>query len=126
MKQYTTPEQTAKLIELGFEKPKSISSIKVTGNIITTAEDLIGEPSSVMGGKITANYSIGELIEMLPSALSPNNDEDCEFHLMLFDDSLYWHVRYTDGDSFCYPSLAIELIDALYDMVVKLKEEGVI
>jgi hypothetical protein len=24
MKQYTTPEQTAKLIELGFEKPKTI------------------------------------------------------------------------------------------------------
>ena len=34
MRQHTTPEQTAKLIELGFEKPKSISSIKVTGSII--------------------------------------------------------------------------------------------
>ena len=108
MKQYTTPEQTAKLIELGLPKPKSKVLFEV-GN------DELGY-----------TYSIGELIEMLPSALSPNNDEDREFHLMLFDDSLYWHVRYTDGDNFCYRSLAIELIDALYDMAIKLKEKGVI
>ena len=112
MKQYTNESQTAKLIELGFEKPCSIASV---------------EPIYGMGGiSIAKAYSIGELIEMLPSALSPNNDEDREFHLMLFDDSLYWHVRCTDGDNLCYSSLAIELIDALYDMVVKLKEEGVI
>lgn len=108
MKQYTTPEQTAKLIELGLPKPKSKVLFEV-GN------DELGYA-----------YSIGELIEMLPSALSPNNDEDREFHLMLFDDSLYWHIRYTDGESLCCRSLAIELIDALYDMVVKLKDEGVI
>ena len=108
MKQYTTPEQTAKLMELGFEKPKSKVSFEV-GN------DELGY-----------TYSIGELIEMLPSALSPNNDEDREFHLLLFDDSLYWHVRYTDGENLYCPSLAIELTDALYDMCVKLKEEGVI
>lgn len=112
MKQYTTPEQTAKLIELGFEKPKSIEVYR-DGHCVPFVEQ-------------QWTYSIGELIEMLPSALSPNNDEDCEFHLMLFDDSLYWYVRYTDGDNFCYPSQAIELIDALYDMIVLLKEEGVI
>lgn len=112
MKQYTTQDQTAKLIELGFEKPCSIASV---------------EPIYGMGGiSVAKAYSIGELIEMLPSTLSPNNDDDCEFHLMLFDDALYWHVRYIDGDSFCYPSQAIELIDALYDMIVLLKEEGVI
>lgn len=111
MNQYTTPEQTAKLIELGFEKPKMAAP---------ALKWVDGEPT------FEPQYTIGELIEMLPSALSPNNDDDCEFHLMLYDDSLYWHVRYTDGDSFCYPSQAIELIDALYDMIVLLKEEGVI
>ena len=112
MNHYTTPEQTAKLIELGFEKPCSIASVV---------------PIYGIGGiSVAKAYSIGELFEMLPSALSSNNDEDCEFHLMLFDDSLYWHVRYADGDNFCYPSQAIELIDALYDVIVLLKEEGVI
>lgn len=115
MKQYTTPEQTAKLIELGFGKPKSIISAMAYMEDFTSEACLDCETA----------YSIGELIEMLPSTLSPN-DADCEFHLMLFDDSLYWHVRYTDGDNFCYPSQAIELIDALYDMIVLLKEEGVI
>lgn len=112
MKQYLSPDQTAKLIELGFEMPKSIEVYR-DGHCVPFVEQ-------------QWVYSIGELIEMLPSTLSPNNDDDCEFHLMLFDDSLYWHVRYIDGDNFCYPSQAIELIDALYDMIVLLKEEGVI
>lgn len=112
MKQYTTPEQTAKLIDLGFEKPKSIEAYRDGHYVPFVEQQLV--------------YSIGELIEMLPSALTPNNNEECEFHLMLFDDSLYWHVRYIEGDNFCYPSQAIELIDGLYDMIVLLKEEGVI
>lgn len=111
MKLYTNNEQTAKLIELGLPKPRYYSADKY---FLTQ-----------VGFEVT-NYSIGELIKMLPSALSPNNDEDREFHLMLFDDSLYWHIRYTDGDNFCYRSLAIELIDALYDMVIVLKKEDVL
>ena len=107
MKEHTTPEQTAKLIELGFEKPKSISSIKVAGDIITTAEDLIGEPSSMMGGKITANYSIGELIEKLPLYR-------IEFDMEIWVD--------TPRGGFYAP----ELIDALFDACVKFKSEGVI
>lgn len=47
MQQYTTPEQTAKLIELGFEKP--------TMKNIPTLEGEINEKW----------YSIGELIEIL-------------------------------------------------------------
>ena len=46
MKQYTTPEQTAKLIELGFEKPR----------LLYFGNNTIGDYA----------YSIGELIEMLP------------------------------------------------------------
>ena len=49
MKQYTTTEQTAKLIELGFEKPKSMN----------------GECNGWQFMPTPA-YSIGELIEMLP------------------------------------------------------------
>lgn len=54
MKQYTTPEQTAKLIELGVEKPKTVLGVG-------TKE----EAGDLELGYICA-YSIGELIEMLP------------------------------------------------------------
>lgn len=123
MKHYTTPEQTAKLIELGFKKPKSISSIKVTGNIISTAEDLIGEPPSVMGGKITANYSIGELIEMLPISFENDNDDTSWLEI---EAGAVWSVSYSSFGFTDYDCERIELIDALFDMVLQLKEEGVI
>jgi hypothetical protein len=121
MKQYTTQEQTAKLIELGFNRPKSISSIKVTGDIITTADDLIGEPSSVMGGKRIANYSIGELIEMLPKVVE---SEDGEYAtLQMYFDLFNWIIEYTGVEETQYATSAIELIDAIYEMIIKPKEE---
>ena len=125
MKQYTTPEQTAKLIELGFKKPKSISSIKVPGNIITTADDLIGEPSSVMGGKISANYSIGELIEMLPKKIVSDMDDEYAYEYSYLRIEEGWDVCYINGlyevDKIRHSK---ELIDALYNMLITLKVEG--
>ena len=106
MKQYLSPEQTAKLIELGFEKPKG-SHIYWLENVLV----------------IDTNYSIGELIEMLP-------DEIC------VDGNTYSKV--IDKTDVCYYSWELEvyaisicdvqeeLIDNLYDMILKLKEEGVI
>jgi hypothetical protein len=96
MKQYTTPEQTAKLIELGLEQPKSYHDIEWDG---TEAYDY------------QLNYSIGELIEML--------DGVSELEITRFGSG--WGV-YDELRAFTCE----ELIDALYDMVVKLKEEGVI
>ena len=119
---YTNSEQTAKLIEEGFEKPKSISSIKVTGDIITTADDLIGEPSSVMGGKCIANYSIGELIEMLPRHI-----EDKGATIDIGFDMFSWVIAYLNiPQEYVYCTSGLELIDALYEMILRLKEEGVI
>ena len=104
MKQYTTPEQTAKLIELGFEKPYSIASV---------------EPIYGMGGiSVAKAYSIGELIEMLPKGY---DGELLEISAVILSYAK-WMVRYPYG-IIIYKA---ELIDALYDMVVKLKEEGVI
>ena len=51
MKQYTTPEQTAKLIELGFEEPKMAAP---------ALKWVDSEPT------FEPQYTIGELIEMLP------------------------------------------------------------
>jgi hypothetical protein len=63
------------------------------------------------------NYSIGELIEMLPSRY---NGDDLEINRdWKFE---RWLVFYRGDDA----TAATELIDALYDMCIKLKEEGVI
>ncbi len=102
MKQYTTPEQTDKLIELGFEKPKSIES-----------------HDGYWGYNYA--YSIGELIEMLPRIIRPLH---CRKIIGV-------SVEYSFDDPFgSTPPLYLfcqgsELIDNLYDAVVKLKEEGV-
>lgn len=102
MKQHTTPDQTAKLIELGFERPKMAAPV---------LKWVDGEPT------FEPQYTIGELIEMLPTIVD-------DFTLWIGRDerSNQWFVKY-------HPRTLVvdeELIDALYDMCIKLKEEGVI
>lgn len=90
MKQYLDKQQTAKLIELGFE-PKQVPA--------------------TCGWADDENYSIGELIEML--------DGVSELEI----------TRYGSGWEAVDALRAFtseELIDTLFDMIVKLKEEGVI
>lgn len=103
MKQYTTPEQTAKLIELGFEKPRAL----VDKYYDYDAEDY---------AEVKA-YSIGELIEMLPKTYDSEGLVIGQHYMVDV-----WIVR--------YPTKILihkeELTDALYDMIVKLQEEGVI
>ena len=102
MKQYTSPEQTAKLIELGFEKPKMAAP---------ALKWVDGEPT------FEPQYTIGELIEMLPPRYNHEDlgiNRDWRFER--------WVVFYRGDDM----TAATELVDALYDMVVKLKKEGVI
>lgn len=110
MKQYLTPEQTAKLIELGFEKPKSIGGYEPT--FVVEYEGV--EVSNVIIGENTHcpifAYSIGELIEML--------DGVSELEITRYGSG--WGV-YDELRAFT----GAELIDTLYDMIVKLKE-GVI
>ena len=110
MRQYTTPEQTAKLIELGFEKPKNERWVL----------DVANESSpSIQNVVKRQDYSIGELIEMLPM-------EDRVGERSMVYDGLEWVVNWDNDDGVINQVVATELIDALYDMAVKLKEEGVI
>lgn len=103
MKQYTSKDQTAKLIELGFPEPK---------------------PSFYQNGatwiQCGGNYSIGELIEFLPKEITDEYDEvtSLEFSKM--------EVYYTNFRVMSYYKNSAELIDALFNMCVTLKEEGVI
>ena len=107
MKQHTTPDQTAKLIELGFEKPKF--------EVETQMCNVKGQPLRV--ATIVGDYSIGELISFLPD--DGVSDKRLEF------DGFHWFV---DWDSFdkIRQTMGSELIDALYDMCIQLKAEGVI
>lgn len=102
MKQYTTPEQTAKLFELGFEKPRVAMPIIEWKN---------GEPQF--------HYTIGELIEMLPPIID-------EYSSSVINGGGTWSVHYKHIFTCRYDTSAKELIDALYNMIIKLKEEGVI
>lgn len=95
MKQYLNREQTAKLIELGFDKPKNI----VEGKLYSDTHFA---------------YFIGELIEMLDSV---NETVHCRFGCVKAN-----LVSTNSG----YEKIGGELIDLLFDLCVKLKEEGVI
>ena len=111
MKQYTTPEQTAKLIELGFEKPKF--------EIETQLCNIKGQP--LRAATIVGDYSIGELLSFLP--LSFNNDDYYArtiraSKVMYCDPYLDWiEIEWEKHE---------ELIDNLFDACVELREEGVI
>lgn len=101
MKQFTTPEQTAKLIELGFTEPK----------YPRYELDIANEQSpSLLNVKTLKDYTIGELIEIMGYDL-----------YSIHYKGLAWEVK-----SERVETSKSELVDALYAMIVKLKEEGVI
>ena len=104
MKQYTTNEQTARLIELGFERPFRNEYLHIVEEYGYAVDK-------------ERNFSIGELIEQLPTIVD-------DFTLWIGRDerSDQWFVKYAPRSL----KLADNLIDAIYEMVVKLKEEGVI
>lgn len=135
MKQYLNSEQTAKLIELGLEKPKSISGFCQRGpyeyDAETNTKMVVYDDTQY---PIYA-YSIGELIEILPKTIIHEiwwgEEKGMEGVWGLCIDTeatdYGWDVTYTRNSSaYLYRVGRTELIDALYDMVVKLKEEGVI
>ena len=113
MKQYTNESQTAKLIELGFERPKN-RLVKQRFDRSTSSWIVIGEEG---------NYSIGELIEMLPRKIG-----DGWYLLQIKVYLEQWKVLYIDitNDSPRYYIVEDDLIDAIFNMIIKLKEEEVI
>lgn len=106
MKQHTTPEQTAKLIELGFKKPKGWYVDGVTNNIKLYV--------NIDENPMMFNYSIGELIEILDSV---NETIHCRFG------GVKANLISTNSG---YEKIGGELIDLLFDLCVQLKEGGTI
>jgi hypothetical protein len=103
MKQYTNESQTAKLIELGFEKPKSI-----VGHDGYWGYDYA--------------YSIGELLSFLPEEIKSEEDD----FVASLQITSGWELYYTTYSDIFYYVNNNELIDGLFDLCVKLKEKGVI
>ena len=107
MKQYTNESQTAKLIELGFAKPKSIAKVTYTEQY---------------GCGYETAYSIGELIEMLPSYVEWKGNY---YDLRIETDRTYSWVAYepTKNDKAkilpVYDSGSC-LIDILYNVLINL------
>lgn len=112
MKQYTSKDQTAKLIELGFPKPQGWGGNKDISNGMSIA--LYND------GREDFNYSIGELIEFLPKEITDEHDEVSSLEFSKMD------VYYANLMGMSYYTNGAELIDALFNMCVTLTEEGVI
>lgn len=101
MKQYTDKDQTAKLIELGFPKPKF--SFPIEDNKHPDYVDENGIPWSIV-----ESYSVGELIEFLCNPII-----ECLAEV--------WRIEY--GGSKGKQFIEEDLIDALYKACIYSKEK---
>lgn len=110
MKQHTTQDQTAKLIELGFEKPKSISGFYTKPpyeyDAKTNSKIVVYDDTQY---PIYA-YSIGELLEFVDDFEVVKTYDKCV-------------AVYNGTGTHFYGK---EIIDALFELCVQLKEDGVI
>lgn len=103
MKQFTNREQTKKLKGLGFPLPQAISDHEYDVEMGRTT--------------IMKNYSIGELLNFLDSAITESSDE-----LIVWKDTVFWYVKLSKGEE----CSSVELVDALYEYCVILKEGEII
>lgn len=105
MKMYTNESQTAKLIELGVEKPKSE----------------VRSERGPFSSDARKAYSIGELIEMLPPIIVWKRKNLASTIARTTFNSFVSYAE-LDGTPYIVEN-STELIDALYNMIIKLKEE---
>lgn len=138
MKQYLSSDQTAKLIELGFEKPKRVISYSYPeqSEQQQAYEASLGlDPYIATVDQIEFEYaySIGELLSFLPRCIeTPYDTAVLEISYDSDDGEWYCGHRwyYNRGWRLFgedYRTIDdTELVDALYRYIVELKEEGVI
>lgn len=104
MKKHTDTIQTMRLLSLGFPPPKGVSKLSLDWDMDTVP---------------TFDYSIGELIEML--------EEVASVVISYSYQKRGYYVRVIIPKRIgggMYRISQIELVDALYDMIIRLKEEG--
>jgi hypothetical protein len=109
MKLFTDEIQTAKLIALGFDKPSYATMFWRDNKEVTEI-----------------NYILGELLSFLPKEIKVEKYDEPAYIQMLYDEEGVWEVGYTFYGNGMYIKRDIEFIDCIFQMCVKLKEEGVI
>jgi hypothetical protein len=114
MKQYTNESQTAQLIELGFEKPKSERWVLDVANESTP---------SIQNIVKRQDYSIGELIEML---LSKPHCRVSIYNVGLRQHKVLFKKLINGKFKVLFREVGHEPIDLLFNCIVKLKEEGIL
>lgn len=69
-------------------------------------------------------YSIGELLSFLPPIIPQGSG----YYINITHDSVSWVIDYQQHGDMQYKYIVsdMELIDAIFDMLIKIKEEGVI
>lgn len=94
------------MIELGFTQPRT----KI--------------PFEVGNEELGNTYSIGELLSFLPENIAEENEMPSTLNISLLDGE--WCVEYADflGADFSFRS--VEVIDAIFAMLTKLKDDKVI
>lgn len=97
MKQFTSKEQTDRLIEAGFPAPR------IASPCLGIEEDYILVP----------RYTLGELVEMLPIEV-----DSWELSIKVGYFRQQWMVEY--GCHADYIVIEAELVDAIYEMLLKL------
>lgn len=121
MRQHTTPEQTARLIELGFVPETKIKGVRTVQSKVAIDCD--------------CNFTIGELIKLLPMTITHDiwwggcdgKGGIWTLQIQTCGTEHSWEVSYVRNSSNdLYHEGRGELIDMLYAMIVRLKEEGVI
>lgn len=116
MKQYLDEQQTDKLIELGFEKPKNTQYVqRAKARNLHSPFIEFGEP------EFEGSYSIGELLSFLPTSW----EGDDYYALTIRGSKVMYSDPYLDWIEIDWVKHE-ELIDNLFDACVELKEEGVL
>ena len=113
MRLETTPEQTSKLLNLGFEEPKNTRYIqRAKARNLHSPFIEFGEP------EFEGSYAIGELISFLPQVL-----DKLGFGLKIeYDPNIQlWYMGYLPSNHY---TSSFELVDGLVDLLIKLKKEG--
>jgi hypothetical protein len=124
----TTKEQSERLLALGLKaETADMRYILFEGDLEPCIRAMPWNSICIPCQNNFPAWSLHRLIEMMPEAICESKDDDYHYFLSIETNSLTWKVFYESEDEVTLCStFGEELIDALYDMVVKLKEEGVI
>ena len=114
MKQYLDKDQTAKLLELGFPRPRFNFPVEDNKH-----PDYVDEDGILWS--LVESYSVGELIEFLDKNLLTIGVTT------ILNLPIKHFVQFTkDCTKVGYTQIQGELIDKLFEACVTLKEEGII